>query len=156
MYSPPNPNVDHLDPANWWPHYDMASDRRAIPAHCLLVLDPDLNAYAHPSTTAPEETAGDLWRWLTGVDKDLRSHEVILEFGSIGENRVAPDRAVYIAQRDFERLLPELPAALTATFDALWAHHQAGRISRSAFDARAADLRGMRDHITTVLQGTKS
>ncbi|WVW77456.1 hypothetical protein Bhz59_00070 [Stenotrophomonas phage vB_SmaS_Bhz59] len=152
MYTP-NPNVDHLDPANWWPHYDMASDRRAIPAHCLLVLDADLNAYAHPINVEPGVgDLGDNWRHLSGVDKDLRTHEVILEWGSTGELKVAPDAAVFIAQRDFERLLPELPAALTATFDTLWAHHQAGRISRSAFDARAADLRGMRDHITKVLE----
>lgn len=153
MYTPPNPNVDHLDPANWWPHYDMASDRRAIPAHCLLVLDADLNAYAHLSY---EEGRDEDWRHLSGVDKDLTTHEVILEWGRTEEKRVSPVAAVFIAQRDFERLLPELPDALTATFDALWAHHRAGRIARGTFDVLAADLRGMRDHITTVLQGTKS
>lgn len=148
MYTPANPNVDHLDPANWWPHYDMESDRRAIPAQFLLVLDADLNAYKHLGG----DENNDPWRHLNGVDKDLRTHEIILEWGLTGELKVAPDAPVFIAQRDYERMLPEMPAAVAATFDALWAYHQAGRISRSAFDARAADLRGMRDHLNRILE----
>lgn len=155
MYSPPNPNVDHLDPANWWPHYDMASDRRAIPAQAVV----NLRAYnALTAFTYLREEEGDpaSWAEVLELEEDLPTRVITVEFGPGAVRRLAPDQALYVAQGDFARLLPELPAALTATFDALWAHHQAGRISRSAFDARAADLRGMRDHITTVLQGTKS
>lgn len=147
-----NPNIDHLDPANWWPHYDIWSDRRAIPAQCLLVLDADLNAYAHPNDIEPAEAGLDHWRHLSGVDKCLRTHSVILEWGGASECAVAPNAMVYIAQRDYDRLLPELPTALAATFDALWAYHQAGRISRVTFDAHAADLRAFRDTINRQLE----
>ena len=139
-----NPNLDHLNPANWWPHYDMASDRRAIPAAALLVLDPDLNAYLH----LPEGEQTDPWRHLSGFDQIIKTKAVVLEWGSAAEREVSPDFPVYIAQRDFERLRAELPAALVQVYDALWSYHQAGMIGRPAFDVRAGELRALRDIFT--------
>lgn len=150
-----NPNVDHLDPLNWWPLYDMWSDRRAIPAEALLVLDDGLNAYSHPIVPEPSEVEGDLWKWLTGVDKHVHTHQVVLQFGSVGETLVSPDRYVYVSQKDYEQLLPLLPDAYAATFNALWAYHRAGHISRSDFDARAAKLREARDRINKQLENRR-
>lgn len=146
-FSPVNPNVDHLDPENWWPNYDLYSDRRAIPAHCLLVLDTamDIPAWAWLGTKEPTYPS-DGWCAISGVDQ-RPDGSVILDLGNFMDNTVAPDTFLYITQTDFDHLRPEILAALKPTYDALWAHHQAGRMSRTTFDIRAADLRGYRDRL---------
>ena len=144
-----NPAVDHLDPANWWPSYDLWSDRRAIPAHCLLVLDTAMNITAWAwlgINREPGYPSDDGWRAISDVDQRPDA-SIILDLGNFMYITVAPDTFVYITQTDFDRLRPEILAALKPTFDALWAHHQAGRISRSGFDVKAADLRGYRDRL---------
>lgn len=131
----PNPNVDHLDPANWWPHYDLWSDRRAIPARAALVLHPDLDYWIWDHHKEPAEGRPG-WYLVSGV----------------GGPSLIPDTSVYIAESHYQHFLPQLPAALGETFNALWAYHQAGHISRVNFDARAAKLRELRDTITKQLE----
>lgn len=138
----PNTKLDHLNPNNWWPAYHAETDRRAIPAAALMTLDADLNAYA---LFGSED---DPWWHPIDADQNVSNRAVILEGRGTGPQEVAPDYLVYIAQRDFEELRTDLPAALQRAFDDLWAYHQAGRCSRLDFDRRAASLRQLRDIIT--------
>lgn len=143
----PNKTIDHLNPANWWPAYDGLSDRRAIPAAALLVLDADLNAYFHDGLE-PGIAQEDGWRHLVGVDQTVKTKAVILEWGRAADREVPPDHLVYIAQRDFERQREEIIQALGRVYDDLWAFHQAGQIGRADFERRAGVLRELRDTFT--------
>ncbi|QYW02167.1 hypothetical protein CPT_Sonora_066 [Stenotrophomonas phage Sonora] len=138
----PSPDVDHLDPANWWPHYSIESDRRAIPARAAMELG--VPAYIMEESHDPGLR---IERW--DLHPDAADMSV---WSGIVEGRGGPDMPVYISQEDFVRNWSKLQAALLHTFDSLWKYHQKGHISRIAFDARAADLRSFRDHITKMME----
>lgn len=146
-----NPNLDHLDPANWWPDYDALTDRRGVPAAAAIAAGLNDDVYwaegSEPSTLVSlggiEMCEG--LPYVALYDRDPET--------GIGSDEpfraVDPDQTVYIPQSAVtDSSKAAIVAGLKATFDALWALHEAGRIRRTDFDLRVERLRQVRAHFT--------
>lgn len=142
-----NKTLDPLNPANWMPYYDDASDRRAVPA-VFLLNEPDVQGYLY--SVASADAGDDPWRVLTGTDRMTEAGcvwPIVLEYGRTAEKRVDPDCLLtFIRERDFIAHKPAVIASLKTAFDGLWAIHQAGNLSRADFDHRVEELRVVRGH----------
>lgn len=149
MYTPPNADVDHLDPGNWWPYYHMGADLRGVPAAGLADYLSRCNVARAVPTDGEEHQ---VWfEPITSLSSREEKGYVLFRGPDGAEHRLAPDALVYIAQADFTDMLPAFPVVLVQTYEKLWNFHLKGQISRMAFEVRADALRAWRDQVKTVL-----